>query len=140
MASLHILDYVIFVVTIIMSFSIGVFYACRKTNDTPESYLLANRKMHIIPIATSLLVSFISAISMLGNSSEMYYYGSSYLFMVIGWNLGLFLTSISFVPLMHPLKIVSIHEVSGKFLLICSYSIRISCSLKHITSYLSNQS
>ena len=111
MASVHIADYIVFLITIILSFMIGVYYSCRKTNDSTESYLMANRRLRIIPIAISLLVSFFSAISMMGNASEIYYYGAEFWFVVIGWNIGGFLAAKIFIPLYLPLKIVSVHEV-----------------------------
>ena len=111
MATLHAVDYIIFILSIVFSFLIGVYYSCRKTTNTTEAYLLANRKLSIIPISISLLVSFFSAISMLGNSSEMYYYGAEYMLTVIGWDIGAFMATLTYVPLMQPLKLVSVHEV-----------------------------
>ena len=111
MASLHAADYTILIFSIVFSFFIGVYYSCRKKTNTTEAYLLANRNLSILPISVSLLVSFFSAISMLGNSSEMYYFGGEYMLSVIGWNIGAFLASFTYVPLMQPLKLVSVHEV-----------------------------
>ena len=111
MGSIHIVDYILFIVIIVMSFMIGVYYSCQKTNDTPESYLMANRRLRIIPIAISLLVSYFSAIAMMGNASEVYYYGMEFFFVVVGWNIGGFLSTVTFIPLFVPLKLVSVHEV-----------------------------
>ena len=111
-SSFHVGDYIVFAVTIVISFSIGVFYACKRNTNSPESYLVANRKMSMVPIAISMLASFFSAISMLGNSSEVFYYGFECFFIVVGWNLGMLVISVTFIPLLQPLRVVSVHEVS----------------------------
>ena len=108
---MHIVDYIIVVLIVVFSLLIGVYFACRKIHDTTEAYLLANRKMNIAPISASLFVSFVSAISLLGNSSETYYYGVIYYFIAVGWFLGYILISYTMVPLVHPLRLVSVHDV-----------------------------
>ena len=69
----HAVDYVIFILVIAASLSIGVYYAIFKQNKTTSQYLMAGRNLSIIPTAISLLVSYISAISILGNAAETYY-------------------------------------------------------------------
>ncbi|KAJ6633962.1 Sodium-coupled monocarboxylate transporter 1 [Pseudolycoriella hygida] len=68
---------------------IGIFYGFfYKKNKTNEEFLMAGRTMTVFPVALSLICSFISAVTLLGNPVEVYYYGSVYIYF-----------SISFIPM-----------------------------------------
>ena len=112
----HVVDYVIFILVIAASLSIGVYYAIFKQNKTTSQYLMAGRNLSIIPTAISLLVSYISAISILGNAAEIYYYGIDYMFVLVGYISAAFGAANLFVPLFYPLKLTSMNEVSGLLL------------------------
>jgi Na+/pantothenate symporter len=53
-----------------------------------QEYLLADRSMPILPVAFSLMASFISSITLLGVSSEIYSYGTQ--FVIINISYGVF--------------------------------------------------
>jgi len=75
---------------------------------------MANRSLGVIPAAISLLVSFLSAVTILGTSAEMYSYGAQYFLMIdIAYILALTIIAIFIVPWLHALKLVSINEVSN---------------------------
>lgn len=59
---IHILDYVIFVGVIIGSLCIGVYYSCSQRSSS--EYLQGRRKMGLVPVSISMMVSFVSAITM----------------------------------------------------------------------------
>ena len=61
MAGFGIVDYVILVLIILGSLSIGIFYG-RKKQDTKE-YTTGRGQMGILPVSLSLTVSYISAIT-----------------------------------------------------------------------------
>jgi Na+/proline symporter len=68
----HIADYCIFAVTIVTSLGIGVYYALSGGKQrTTSEYFVGNRKMAILPVAISLMVSFESSIMMLGIPAEV---------------------------------------------------------------------
>ena len=70
--SFHIADYSIFAVTIIVSLGIGLYYALSGGKQrTTSEYLVGNRRMTIVPVAISLMVSFESSIMMLGTPAEV---------------------------------------------------------------------
>ena len=75
-------------------------------------YILCFR-LGTLPVACSILVSFISAILVLGTPAEMYTRGTQLFMRTIGYCLALFLSSLIFVPLFFPLKITSSFEVSS---------------------------
>lgn len=102
-------DYLVFVFVILGSLAIGAYYAC--ANKTTDEYFLANRKLKVIPVGISLLVTYLSAINILGIPAEIFYFGVELWFFVIGFTFGSFITCATFVPLLHPLKITTINEV-----------------------------
>ena len=105
-------DYVIFGTNLVLCGAIGVFYAVTtRGQSTTSQFLMADHKLHVIPLTISLIVSVVSAVTLLGLPAEMYSYGSQYFFN-IGSGLGIILTMLIFVPLLHPLKLTSMFEVS----------------------------
>ena len=66
--ALHWIDYIVFGLTIMFSIAVGIYYAAkeRKMQNKTEEYLLAGRKMGVLPVALSIHVSWVSAISFLG--------------------------------------------------------------------------
>ena len=59
----HIIDYIVFAGTIIISVGIGIYFAIAgRKKDNNDEYLMGGRSMPIIPVAISLLVSFLSTI------------------------------------------------------------------------------
>jgi Na+/proline symporter len=113
MASMHWIDYVIFVAFLASSLGIGVYHSVTGGRQkTTQEFIMANRKLHVIPTVLSLLASYQSAIMILGNTAEMYNWG------IQAWVVGLVMTVISiiiaerlFVPWLYPLKLVSVYEV-----------------------------
>jgi len=113
MSSFAVLDYVIFVFSVLLCLCIGISFAYRQRKEnTTEEYLLENRKLHPIPVALSVVVSFQSAISMVGVPADSYMYGIVVMWMGVGVLIGSLLTMQILVPLIHPLKITSIYEVN----------------------------
>jgi Na+/proline symporter len=73
------LDYVIFALMLAISAGIGIFYGFfNKKQQTSKETLLANREMGVLPASLSLLASFMSGITILGNPSEVYLYGTMF--------------------------------------------------------------
>ena len=110
---LHWADYVVFIVTILASIGIGIYHACSGDRQrTTGEYLSANRKLRLLPTALSMFMSYISAIFILGTTAEMYTYGSQMILQVVGIQLANCMSAIIFVPLLWPLKITTIYQVS----------------------------
>ena len=62
-------DYCVFGGTLLLSLLIGVYHACRG-KQTNEDLLLGGRNMSILPVAVSIMVSFLSAILILGEAQR----------------------------------------------------------------------
>ena len=105
-------DWILFAGMLLISAGIGIFYAIKgyKQNTTKE-FLMGGRQMQLIPIAISILVSFMSAILILGTPAEMYTQGTQYFMYVIGMILAVILAAQLFVPLLYPLNLTSSFEV-----------------------------
>ena len=76
-----------------------------------ERYLLADRSVFSIPVAMTLLASFVSPITLLGDPAETYVNGGLY-FAVLFSNFLLYPTiALVFVPVFYKLEITSVYEV-----------------------------
>ncbi|KAK7096189.1 hypothetical protein V1264_005513 [Littorina saxatilis] len=104
-------DYVVFALMLGVSAAIGIFYGFRARRDkTAKEFLMANRSMSVVPVAISILLSFISAISVLGTPAEMYTRGTQYFMTTLGMMLACVLTAQLIVPLLYPLNLTSAFE------------------------------
>ncbi|KAI0207882.1 Sodium-dependent multivitamin transporter [Lamellibrachia satsuma] len=112
MASMHWLDYAIFVALLLVSLSIGLYHGCTGGRQkTTAEFLLANRKLKVIPTVISMMVSFQSAIMVLGFVSEMYTYGIAYWpGRMLSVSIGLVIIERLVVPWFYPLKLTSVFE------------------------------
>ncbi|XP_041355395.1 sodium-coupled monocarboxylate transporter 1-like [Gigantopelta aegis] len=108
-------DYVVFALMLLVSAGIGVFYAFwGGRQKTTKEFLMADRSMKIIPVAISILVSFISAILILGTPAEMYTNGTEYILYTVGVCIGIALSTVLFVPMIFSLHMTSSFEYLEK--------------------------
>ena len=112
--SLGALDYVVCAAVLLVSAGIGVFYGCTgKRQNTTQEFLMADRQMPFIPVALSLLASFMSAITLLGTPAEMYTYGTEYWLIWIGYCGTIAMAAHIYHPVFFKLKLTSVFEVRG---------------------------
>ncbi|XP_062571734.1 sodium-dependent multivitamin transporter-like [Saccostrea cucullata] len=106
-----IVDYVVFGLTLLVSASIGLYYAIKDRKKTDEKeFLLAGRSMQTFPVALSLLSSFISAITLLGTPAEVYTNNTMYWWISIGFIISAAGTAHIFVPVFYQLEITSVFQ------------------------------
>ena len=73
----HWADYVIFVMSLVVSAVIGIYYGCTgKKQSSVEEFLMGNRRLGVIPVALSIQATFLSAIFILGGTTEVYLFGT----------------------------------------------------------------
>ena len=72
---------------------------------------MAGRKMAVVPVSLSIFVSWMSAISFLADPVEMYTYGTVYLWIGIGYVLGLPHVAHIFIPIYFRIKMISVYQV-----------------------------
>lgn len=105
-------DYVVFGGMLCVSASIGIFYAIKgvRSKATTDDFLMGGRSMSVFPVALSILASFMSAITLLGTASEMYIYGTQYLFIIFSYCLVIPATAYLYMPVFYGLQVTSAYE------------------------------
>ncbi|XP_073957494.1 sodium-coupled monocarboxylate transporter 1-like [Choristoneura fumiferana] len=103
-------DYVVFVLMLAISAVVGVYWGFMKKQTTQTDYLLGGRNMKVVPVAMSLVASFVSGITLLGSPTEVYMYGTQYAFIMGGIFLMSFVMTQVYLPVFHELKITSNYE------------------------------
>ncbi|XP_016392963.1 solute carrier family 5 member 6a [Sinocyclocheilus rhinocerous] len=104
-------DYVIFVVLLVASAGIGLYYAFSGGRQrTTQEFLLADRSMRCLPVSLSLLATFQSAVAILGAPSEIYTHGTQYWFLGCSYFLGLLIPAHVFIPVFYRLRLSSAYQ------------------------------
>ena len=105
-------DYVIFAVILAIASVIGLYHGCigNRQNSIAE-FLMAGRSMSVLPVALSLLASFVSAILLLGTPAEIAIYGTQYWMICISFLFVIPLAAYIFIPVFYRLGLTSVFEV-----------------------------
>uniref|UniRef100_A0A1B6DHZ5 Sodium-dependent multivitamin transporter n=1 Tax=Clastoptera arizonana TaxID=38151 RepID=A0A1B6DHZ5_9HEMI len=107
----HTADYVVLSITLVVSAGIGIYFRFTGGKQkTTKEYLLGNKNQKIIPVAISLMASFMSAITLLGVSAEIYNYGT--LFLIINFAYVIFtpIAAYLYLPVFFKLGATSAYE------------------------------
>ncbi|XP_065354831.1 sodium-coupled monocarboxylate transporter 1 [Calliphora vicina] len=103
-------DYVVFVAMFVLCIFIGIYFGFMKKSTAESEYLMGGRNMLVVPIALSLVASFISGITLLGLPTEVYSYGIQYNYVGLGVVSMGFVMGIFYLPVFHKLSITSTYE------------------------------
>ncbi|XP_051888658.1 LOW QUALITY PROTEIN: sodium-coupled monocarboxylate transporter 1-like [Pristis pectinata] len=106
-------DYVVFAAMVLVSAAIGFFCAfkdSRSGQESTEEFLVGSRQISAYPIALSLASSFLSAITVIGNPTEVYSFGMMFLMFGFTWFITMTATSLIYIPLFYRLNIISTYE------------------------------
>lgn len=122
-------DYLVFVAMLLLCILIGIYFGFAKKRhekhqhktaadggeddegSAEREYLMGGRTMSVFPIALSLIASFISGITLLGLPTEIYSFGTQYLYVIGGVVLMGVVVGRVFLPVFHGLNITSTYEV-----------------------------
>jgi Na+/proline symporter len=75
------LDLGVFAAMLASSTVIGCYFGlCTGRQKNAQDYLMGGRNMNMLPVALSLVASFISAITVQGEPAEIYTHGTQYWF------------------------------------------------------------
>ncbi|XP_042877333.1 sodium-coupled monocarboxylate transporter 1-like [Penaeus japonicus] len=110
LAGFSVADYLVFSASLLISMGIGVYQWWKNRNGNAEEFFLGGGHMSPIPVALSLTAGVVSAISILGNTSEMFYYGSQFWMNVFGTVIGGLFVVLIIIPVVYPLHLISIYE------------------------------
>uniref|UniRef100_T1H2Q9 Sodium-dependent multivitamin transporter n=1 Tax=Megaselia scalaris TaxID=36166 RepID=T1H2Q9_MEGSC len=125
----HVADYVVMSLMILGSAAVGIYFAFKKSSGHThgqastsakkaitfgsadlDEYLLGSRKMHIFPVAMSLVASYVSAVTVIGTPTDIYYYGSQYWMIIISVILMGFVVSYVYLPVFQTLRLNSSYQ------------------------------
>ncbi|XP_018397564.1 PREDICTED: putative sodium-dependent multivitamin transporter [Cyphomyrmex costatus] len=108
-------DYLVIAIMLCISAGIGVYYRFSGGRQkTMEEYFVASRSMSIIPVAIALVVSFMSAVTLLGVSAENYTYGTQFVVINLSYLLGTPIVCYGFLPVFFKLQATSAYEYLEK--------------------------
>ncbi|XP_018301707.1 putative sodium-dependent multivitamin transporter isoform X1 [Mycetomoellerius zeteki] len=115
MKTLGWVDYLVIAIMLCISAGIGVYYRFSGGRQkTMEEYFVASRSMSIIPVAVALVVSFMSAVTLLGVSAENYTYGTQFVVINLSYLLGTPIVCYGFLPVFFKLQATSAYEYLEK--------------------------
>lgn len=116
-------EYVVFGIVLSLSAGIGVFFGFfSKREQNNEEFLMGGRRMNAWPVALSLVCSFVSAITMLGNPVETYLYGTQYMIIILAFIPMTLALQFIYVPVYFRLNLTSAYEVRKIFCFIAYYA------------------
>ncbi|XP_037882144.1 LOW QUALITY PROTEIN: sodium-coupled monocarboxylate transporter 1-like [Glossina fuscipes] len=84
-------------------------YGSTKMNE----YLLGSRTLSVLPVAMSLVGSYVSGVTILGTVSEIYYYGTQYSLIAVAIIAMAFPVAYIYVPVFYVLGVHSSYEYLG---------------------------
>ncbi|XP_020612073.1 sodium-coupled monocarboxylate transporter 1-like [Orbicella faveolata] len=110
-AHFSVADFVVFSLTLLASMGIGIFYSrAGGAQQNNNEYLMAGRSMSSIPVAISVLASFVSSIAILGNPAEVYTYGFQYWIQSFTNFISVPMMALVFLPVYYNLRLTSSYE------------------------------
>lgn len=123
-------DYVVFAALLVVSASIGVFFAIKeRRKKTSSEFLIGGRQMTCGPVALSLTASFMSAITVLGTPAEVVYFGAYFFYFIIAYSFVVIISAELFIPVFYRSGITSTYEVSNKQMTIQKYQYSLRLNL-----------
>lgn len=107
-------DYTIVIGMLVISIGIGVFYGyfSKDKSESADDFLLGSG-MTLFPVSLSLTTSFITAIELLGNPSEMFFNGTQFSLIVLSCCAVIPVATKIFYPIYFKLELTSCYEYLG---------------------------
>ncbi|XP_070578383.1 sodium-coupled monocarboxylate transporter 1-like [Ptychodera flava] len=107
--SLTAVDIVLIVAVLVFVCAQGIYHGWKQKKSTKE-FFTASRRFSGLPVAMSLLLSFLSAVTLLGVPAEIYVYGLGYAAYILSYLWMYPLITWVFVPVFHSLPLISAYE------------------------------
>lgn len=108
-------DYLVLATVLLCSSLIGLYYRFSGGKQkTQREYLLADGGASIIPVAFSLMASFMSAITLLGVTQENYTYGTQFVMINISYVISTPIAAYIFLPVFYGLQSASVYKYLEK--------------------------
>nr|XP_046234541.1 sodium-coupled monocarboxylate transporter 1-like [Scatophagus argus] len=104
-------DYVVFALMLVVSATIGVYYAwASRGKESSRDFLTGGRRLTALPVSMSLTASFMSSITVLSNPADVYCFGAIFVFFSLPYVLSTVVVSEIFLPVFYRLAITSTYE------------------------------
>jgi len=107
----HFFDYLAVTITLGFSMFIGIYFGY-VSKQTKDDVLLGGKNMGAFPVAASMLVTYLSAITILGYPAEIYSHGIQIFIMVFVSIICIPISLYLFVSVFYKMQFTSIYEVS----------------------------
>ncbi|XP_037033725.1 sodium-coupled monocarboxylate transporter 1-like [Bradysia coprophila] len=105
-------DYAVFIILLLISSGIGVYYAIKDTRakKTARQFLTAERSLHWFPVSISLMASFQSSVTILGYPAEMYLRGTQFWIVIVSSTMAALAAAEIFLPVYYDLNLSSVNQ------------------------------
>ncbi|XP_071499449.1 sodium-coupled monocarboxylate transporter 1-like [Diadema antillarum] len=104
-------DYLVFAVMLLASAVIGIYAALTGGRQrTANEFHLGDRRVNILPVALSMMVTLKSAVSVIGSPGEVYVYNAMYAWFAVTTCISSFLAIRWILPIYMRLNLTSIYE------------------------------
>lgn len=105
-------DYVVLIGMLLFSFLIGVYYAwVDRKKQSNDQFLKGGKQMSVLPVAMSLVATFVSPILMLGFPAEVYSQGSQMTLAILIVFIATAVAAEIFLPVFFKLNLTSVNRV-----------------------------
>lgn len=106
-------DYSIVLGMLVISLGIGVFYGFFSGSENTSADFLHGTEMSLLPVSLSLTTSFITAIELLGNPSEMVFNGTQFSLIALSIFMVIPVAIKIYYPIYFKLQLTSCYEYLG---------------------------
>lgn len=106
-------DYSIVLGMLVISLGIGVFYGFFSGTENTSADFLHGTEMSLLPVSLSLTTSFITAIELLGNPSEMVFNGTQFALIIFSILMVIPVAMKLYYPIYFKLNLTSCYEYLG---------------------------
>ncbi|ODN04385.1 Sodium-coupled monocarboxylate transporter 1 [Orchesella cincta] len=103
-------DYAVVAATLLFSVFIGIYYGFIAKQQTNDDLLLGGKSMGIAPIAASMLVTYLSAVTVLGYPAEVYGYGIQIFTNTISFLVVVPFSVYFFMTVFYKMQLTSVYE------------------------------
>ncbi|GBN55395.1 Putative sodium-dependent multivitamin transporter [Araneus ventricosus] len=105
-------DYILFTLMLLVSAAIGLYFRFSGGKQkTMNEYLLAGKNMPILPVAFSIMASYLSAITVIGTPAEIYLFGIHIFFSILIYPISVMIASYVCLPVFFKLGACTAYEV-----------------------------
>ena len=111
-------DYAVLSATLATSALIGLYQAWQSgLKMSMDEFMMADRSLGPFPVCVSLLATFTSSITLMGNPAEVYNFGTLWVWASVGFFFTIAATAQIYMPVFYQLKISTTYQVNRTFFL-----------------------